>query len=153
MFYEHSDKSETLHKQQCNGQKKTSFPEIKNSCIILAAIYHQHNMTKIYTTETETVNEKYLPFKAVIFDMDGTLIESTEADYLAWKMLFADYDHELSFEDYFPLLGMKSTMVVQSRLALSDKQTTIALAQKMKYFEDVVKNAGINTVPFAIQFL
>lgn len=29
------------------------------------------------------------PFKGIIFDMDGTLLESTQADYKAWeKILF-----------------------------------------------------------------
>src|SRR5947199_6585926 len=83
-------------------------------------------------------SKKNFPFKGVIFDMDGTLIESTEADYVAWKLLFEDYSQQLSFEDYFPLIGMKSAVVVQTRLQLDEAETIKALAQKLKYFEEFV---------------
>ncbi len=94
-----------------------------------------------------------LPFKGVIFDMDGTLIESTEADYLAWKRLFADYQKPLSYEDYFPLLGAKSAVVVQSRLLLNEEQTKFALAKKLKYFTEIISQNGIQPVPFAVKLL
>jgi beta-phosphoglucomutase family hydrolase len=94
-----------------------------------------------------------LPFKGVIFDMDGTLIESTEADYLAWKRLFADYQKPLSYEDYFPLLGAKSAVVVQSRLLLNEAQTKIALAKKLKYFTEIITKSGVQPVPFAVKLL
>jgi beta-phosphoglucomutase family hydrolase len=88
-------------------------------------------------------------FKGVIFDMDGTLIESTEADYLAWKRLFAEHNKELSFEEYFPLIGMKSAVVVETRLLLDDEKAKEALAKKMDYFSEIVSGSGIKTVPYA----
>ncbi len=94
-----------------------------------------------------------LPFKGVIFDMDGTLIESTEGDYLAWKRLFADYQKPLSYEDYFPLLGAKSTVVVQSRLLLNEEETKVALAKKLRYFTEIISSNGIQPVPFAVKLL
>ncbi len=94
-----------------------------------------------------------LPFKGVIFDMDGTLIESTEADYLAWKRLFADYQKPLSYEDYFPLLGVKSAVVVQSRLLLNEEETKVALAKKLRYFTEIISSNGIQPVPFAVKLL
>jgi len=94
-----------------------------------------------------------LPFKGVIFDMDGTLIESTQADYLAWKRLFADYQKLLSYEDYFPLLGAKSAVVVQSRLLLNEQQAKFALAKKLKYFTEIISQNGIQPVPFAVKLL
>jgi beta-phosphoglucomutase family hydrolase len=110
------------------------------------------NMKENYLTKTlETHN--MLHIKGVIFDMDGTLIETTEADYLAWKKVFADYHKELSFEDYFPLIGMKSAIVAQSRLSLNEEETKKALSQKMEYFSQIVKEKGIQVVPHAIKFL
>jgi beta-phosphoglucomutase family hydrolase len=94
-----------------------------------------------------------LPFKGVIFDMDGTLIESTEADYLAWKKLFEDHQRPLSYEDYFPLLGAKSSVVVQSRLLLNEEETKVALAKKLEYFSEIIAQNGIQPVPFAIKLL
>jgi beta-phosphoglucomutase family hydrolase len=109
------------------------------------------NVTK--NTETVIETKKSFPFKGVIFDMDGTLIESTEADYEAWKLLFADYGQQLSFEDYFPLIGMKSAVVVQTRLHLDEEEAIKALAQKLNYFNAFVQKNGINTVPFAGELL
>ena len=85
--------------------------------------------------------------------MDGTLIETTEADFLAWKRVFADYHKQLAFEEYFPLIGMKSSMVVKSRLSLDEDETKKALSQKMKYFSEIVTERGIQVVPHAIKFL
>jgi beta-phosphoglucomutase family hydrolase len=110
-------------------------------------------MNILKKTKEVIESKKSFPFKGVIFDMDGTLIESTEADYVAWKLLFEDYRQQLSFEDYFPLIGMKSAVVVQTRLQLDEAETIKALAQKLKYFEEFVHNNGINAVPFAIKLL
>jgi beta-phosphoglucomutase len=108
--------------------------------------------------ESHFIKDKLKPpdklhLKGVIFDMDGTLIETTEADYFAWKKVFADYHKELSFEDYFPLIGMKSAVVLQTRLSLDDDETKKALSQKMKYFSDIVEEKGIQVVPHALKFL
>src|SRR6476646_8059340 len=109
-------------------------------------------MKKVYNKQQVELPVS-LPFKGVIFDMDGTLIESTEADYLAWKRLFADYQKTLSYEDYFPLLGAKSAVVVQSRLLLDEEQTTVALAKKLNYFTEIISQSGIQPVPFAVKLL
>jgi beta-phosphoglucomutase-like phosphatase (HAD superfamily) len=106
-------------------------------------------MNETFTDKRITRSQPVFPFRGVICDMDGTLIESTEADYLAWKRLFTDYNKELSFEDYFPLIGMKSAVVVQSRLLLDEEKTKDALVKKMEYFSEIVSNTGIKTVPFA----
>src|SRR5215831_4128623 len=110
-------------------------------------------MNESFSTEEGLDTQDALHIKGVIFDMDGTLIETTEADYLAWKRVFAEYHKELAFEDYFPLIGMKSAMVVQSRLSLNEEETKKALSQKMKYFSEIVTEKGVQVVPYAIKFL
>jgi len=90
-----------------------------------------------------------LPFKGIILDMDGTLIESTEADYLAWKRLFADYNIPFTFQEYQPMLGTKSVDVINARLKLDNEEMAKALKQKMTYFKEVITENGIKIVPFA----
>jgi beta-phosphoglucomutase family hydrolase len=99
------------------------------------------------------MNENSMPFKGIIFDMDGTLIASTEADYLAWKKTFADHGKKLTYESYFPLLGVKSADVVRKELKLEGDEVDIALAKKLQYFEDIVATKGIQPIPFAEDLL
>lgn len=87
--------------------------------------------------------------KAIIFDMDGTLINSTEADYLAWKRLFNEFNIDLTFEKYYPLLGKKSVDVISSQLHLEGEAVTEALARKMFFYRQVVKENGMQLIPGA----
>ncbi|MEO6894945.1 MAG: HAD family phosphatase [Ginsengibacter sp.] len=102
----------------------------------------------------EEVSEQNIFCKGVIFDMDGTLIESTNADFLAWQKVFTDYDRILTFQDYSPMLGMRSYAVVQDLLKIKDeKEQANALSNKSKYFREVIEEQGIETVPYVIDFL
>ena len=91
--------------------------------------------------------------KAVIFDMDGTLIASTEADYLAWKKLFAEYGIDLTFEKYYPLLGKKSIDVISSGLQLKGDDVQKALDKKMANYREVVREKGISIIPGAAELI
>lgn len=99
------------------------------------------------------MSKNFLPFKGVIFDMDGTLIASTEADFLAWKRTFADNGKDLTYETYFPLLGMKSADVIAKELKLEGKEVDRALADKLVYFKEIMETKGIDPIPFAEELL
>lgn len=91
--------------------------------------------------------------RAVIFDMDGTLVATTEADYRAWEKVFNDHGRALPFEDYYPLLGKKSHDVVHDVLEIKDERSVEVLSRKMRYFEEIVQAKGIDVLPFAMDFL
>jgi beta-phosphoglucomutase family hydrolase len=92
--------------------------------------------------------------KAVIFDMDGTLVDSTSADFLAWQKLFSQYNKELTFSDYIPLLGIKSAQVVKDFLPVkNDEEVQFALTKKLVFFHEIISENGIYPVPFADVFL
>lgn len=94
------------------------------------------------------------PFKAVIFDMDGTLIESTEADFLAWERLFADYGKTLTYQQYLPMLGIKSVYVIRDYLGVTDKgEVERCLQTKWKYFVEVIDKNGMKEVEGALEFV
>ena len=44
--------------------------------------------------------------KAVIFDFDGTLAQTMEDTFQAWKVTMSDYGIDLQPDDYYPLEGM-----------------------------------------------
>lgn len=91
--------------------------------------------------------------KAIIFDMDGTIVQSTEADYLAWKMVFEEHGRKLSFEDYGPLLGIKSAEVARKELGLEGEAQQEALQKKLLYFEEIIAEEGIKPVPYVEDLL
>jgi beta-phosphoglucomutase-like phosphatase (HAD superfamily) len=70
------------------------------------------------------------PFKAIIFDMDGTLLESTEADYKAWEKVFIDYGKKLSFGDYVPLLGVRSADVITNHIGMTNEDDVTRILKK-----------------------
>lgn len=92
--------------------------------------------------------------KAVIFDMDGTLVDSTNADFVAWQKLFSFYNKQLTFSEYMPLLGIKSAQVVKEFLPVeNEEEVQFALTKKLVFFHEFISDNGIYPVPFADVFL
>jgi beta-phosphoglucomutase len=86
--------------------------------------------------------------------MDGTLADSTNADFLAWQRLFSHYNKELTFPGYVPLLGMKSVQIVKDFLPVkNDEEVQFALTKKLVFFHEIISENGIYPVPFADVFL
>jgi len=47
-----------------------------------------------------------MAFKAVILDIDGTLVLSNDAHAQAWVEAFSTYGYDVPFEKVRPLIGM-----------------------------------------------
>lgn len=106
------------------------------------------------TDLTSTDTGDALAFKGVIFDMDGTLLESTEADYRAWEKVFNNYNHDLPFEKYAPMLGVKSADVIRNEIGFRDEQDVKRiLKEKFDYFVEYVNENPIKPVFAAETFL
>ena len=99
-------------------------------------------------------NKSILPCKAIIFDMDGTLLESTEADFKAWEKTCKSYDKVLTYELYQPLLGIRSADVIRNYLGFAD-ETDVKRVMKEKFdnFVDYVNEHPVKPVTGAADFL
>lgn len=95
-----------------------------------------------------------VPFKAVIFDMDGTLLESTEADFKAWEKVFEHYNQSLTYDKYVTMLGIRSADVIQNFLGFHDKDDVARiLIEKFDRFVDYVNEHPIKPMKAAEDFL
>ncbi len=105
--------------------------------------------------QSDTVSDTAeLPFKGVIFDMDGTLIISTEADYLAWEKVFTTYGKKLSYQDYQPLLGIRSADVIRNEIGIADEEDVKRILQeKFDFFVEIITANPIKPVRAAEIFL
>ena len=43
--------------------------------------------------------------QGILFDFDGTLADTMEGHYLAWKSALGEYDLSIEASDYYPLEG------------------------------------------------
>lgn len=92
--------------------------------------------------------------RAFIFDMDGTLVDSTRIDYDAWVRLFNDHNKEFaSYDEYRKLLGVKSSDVLKKYLDLDDNELEKALEKRLEYVKELYDKRGLAPVPHAEEFL
>lgn len=84
--------------------------------------------------------------RAVIFDMDGVVVESTSLDYKAWHETLKNHGIKISFDTYNSLLGTKSIDIIKKYIP----DVTKAQAQKISEekegkFIELVKKEGVNS--------
>jgi HAD superfamily hydrolase (TIGR01509 family) len=60
-----------------------------------------------------------LPLKGVIFDIDGTLVDSNDAHAQSWVDTFAQSGYEVPFEVVRPLIGMGADKLLPKTIGIS----------------------------------
>jgi beta-phosphoglucomutase len=90
---------------------------------------------------------------AFIFDMDGTIADTTYIDFLAWQKIFEELKVTFPYEDYIRLLGAKSSDIIRLYRDLPEEELEKALDKKLLIFSALSEDFGLCTVPFAKSFL
>jgi beta-phosphoglucomutase family hydrolase len=85
--------------------------------------------------------------KAVIFDMDGTVVDTTRIEYDAWKQMFDEQHVDFPYEEYIQVLGAKGSEIVKERMDIGDDQVEELLHQKEEYFKQLVEENGLQLIP------
>src|SRR5947208_15200516 len=56
--------------------------------------------------------------RGIIFDIDGTLVDSNDAHAHAWQQAMAEYGYDVSFDKIRPLIGMGGDKVLPALLGI-----------------------------------
>ncbi len=96
-----------------------------------------------------------LKLSAVIFDMDGLMVDSEPLAQAGWRLALAEYGYTLSDDLYMQVLG-RSTEGTQAilRQALGDQAPLESMfARKRQYVQDEVTQHGVPVKPGLVELL
>ena len=84
--------------------------------------------------------------KGILFDLDGTLVSTQEANYLSYKEAYASIGIDLSRRDYLKVFGLRfDDMVEEVSPELSDAlrrklRNNKSIFYKKKFRDDCIKS-------------
>ncbi len=93
--------------------------------------------------------------KAVIWDLDGTLINSVDHHWDAWREVMAEENITLTFEDFVADFGKRNDEILLGRIdpEMSDEEVArIALSKEAKY-RHFIHTKGLVLLPGAESWL
>jgi beta-phosphoglucomutase family hydrolase len=88
-----------------------------------------------------------MAIQAVIFDMDGTLVDTTELEYKAWHRMMQEQGVEFTHEEYIKALGAKGSEIVKNHLDWEEEAIQEILQNKERYFKELVAQHGLELIP------
>ena len=95
------------------------------------------------------------PTKAVIWDLDGTLINSVDHHWKAWREVMAEENITLTFEDFVADFGKRNDEILRGRIdaRMNDEEVArIALSKEEKY-RNFIRTKGLVLLPGAESWL
>lgn len=92
---------------------------------------------------------------AVIFDLDGVVVNTVPIHFKAWKKMFAEYGHDLTMEEYQQKVdGIPRYDGARNVLTeLSESELKQAADKKQKYFIQHIDEEGVPVHADAIRFI
>jgi beta-phosphoglucomutase family hydrolase len=88
-----------------------------------------------------------MAIEAVIFDMDGTVVDTTELEYKAWHRMMQEQGVEFTHEEYIKVLGAKGSEIVKKHLDWDEEAIQEILQNKETYFKELVAQQGLELIP------
>lgn len=95
------------------------------------------------------------PFKAYLFDCDGTIVDSMPLHYIAWKSILAEWNCEFGEETFYAWGGMPVSEIISTlntRDGLSMPGEEVARRKEALYFEILPELKAVPEVLEHIEF-
>src|SRR5579872_540933 len=91
--------------------------------------------------------------KAILFDCDGTLVDSEPMHYLAWKETLLEWGYDFPIEEYYPYVG-KSAVEIAKLLSIRVKAdcSDLILQKKRNKYRSLFQN-GLPAIEPTVFFL
>jgi beta-phosphoglucomutase family hydrolase len=89
----------------------------------------------------------HVKIKAMIFDMDGTVVDSNKLDYEAWKSILNDHDVNLEYKEYIKLLGATSQEIIKKYLDVDEEEINKMIEKRESLFREFVEEKGLQPMP------
>jgi beta-phosphoglucomutase family hydrolase len=89
------------------------------------------------------------PFKAYLFDCDGTIVDSMPLHYVAWKRIFLEYGCEFSQELHYAWGGMPTAEIIarlNEEQGLDMVPAEVARQKEEYYYEIIHQLEGVPEV-------
>lgn len=93
--------------------------------------------------------------KAVLFDMDGVVADTTKLDFEVWQRIFLDFGKKLSLKGYKALFGMKAREVAKKLVnpKFSNEEAQAIETKKEHDVATAIKTHGLKPMPGLKDFL
>jgi HAD superfamily hydrolase (TIGR01509 family) len=101
--------------------------------------------------------EKYMPQqpRGVLWDMDGTLIDSREYHWISWRDTLAEENYELTYEEFAATFGQRNDMILRGYFGedLPKEEIDRISDAKEEFYRELVRTQGIELLPGAQHWL
>ena len=89
--------------------------------------------------------------RAVLWDLDGTLVDSAHHHWLAWRDVMAREGHPVTFEDFTSSFGHRNDAILRGLLGndLPDREITRIAGEKEALYRAFVRKDGLEALPGA----
>ncbi len=93
--------------------------------------------------------------RAVIWDLDGTLIDSADYHWEAWQEVMAAENFTISYEEYVADFGKRNDEILRGRLGehLTDDYIARVSLAKEEAYRALVRTRGLELLPGAARWL
>jgi beta-phosphoglucomutase len=90
-----------------------------------------------------------IPPRAALWDMDGTLLDSAEYHWLAWRDSMLDLGYPLAYEEFVATFGQRNDTILRSWISKEITDIEIARISDVKEarYRALVREHGIDLLP------